>query len=286
MVAVALGPLSPNESTAQEPTGGAETSPERASSPGQPPAAADARRRAQSRALFDAGIALSDRERWREAEDRFRRALTLHPSSVIAYNLATALMHTGRLVEASELLRGVTRDESARRRLRDAAARGLESVEPRIGWLTVRVEGSAADVSLYDNDRAVARVGLGVPMPADPGPHIIRATRDGTDVASAEANVEPGGEAEVTLTVPEPEPDAPPVVEAEPSELAAPVVPIVSRDEPAPASDDTGLWIGIGIGAGVLVIAAVAIILAVTLTGGLAEPIDGNLMPGTVEFGP
>ncbi|HMI90773.1 MAG TPA: hypothetical protein VK509_05385, partial [Polyangiales bacterium] len=61
----------------------------------------DASRAASARALFEEGVTFADQGHWDEASDRFRRALALRDSAVIAYNLASALQETGHLVEAS-----------------------------------------------------------------------------------------------------------------------------------------------------------------------------------------
>ena len=72
---------------------------------------ADPARDASARELFEQGVALAERGDWVAAEDRFRRALSLRNSSVIAYNLASALCEQGKLVEASELLHRVLADD-------------------------------------------------------------------------------------------------------------------------------------------------------------------------------
>ena len=57
----------------------------------------------------------------REAIGHFQRALELHPSPQITYNLTTALMNLGRLVRAAELLRQVSRDPTVSAEVRQAA---------------------------------------------------------------------------------------------------------------------------------------------------------------------
>ena len=55
----------------------------------------------EARRLFAEGIEFVEQERWAEAEERFRRVLVLRGSQVVAYNLASALEHLGRFVEAA-----------------------------------------------------------------------------------------------------------------------------------------------------------------------------------------
>ena len=60
-------------------------------------------RTAAARALFHEGVELADRTRWAEAADRFDRAYQLRPEPIVAFNLATALRRSGRLVRANEV---------------------------------------------------------------------------------------------------------------------------------------------------------------------------------------
>ncbi len=82
----------------------------------------------QARQLFAEGLDFVEHEDWVNAEDRFRRVLALRSSHVVTYNLASALMHLGRLVESSELLRSVVRDPSADATTHDAATQLLSEI--------------------------------------------------------------------------------------------------------------------------------------------------------------
>jgi hypothetical protein len=77
---------------------------------------------AAARALFDQGLELLYVERWGEAADRFQRAHVLRPSPQIIYNLTTALVGMGRLVQASELAHQVSLDPSATPQVREASS--------------------------------------------------------------------------------------------------------------------------------------------------------------------
>ncbi len=59
----------------------------------------------EARALFERGLEFMEAEQWEQAAKRFRQGLEIRPSDVVAYNLASALVHMGRLGEAVGLLR-------------------------------------------------------------------------------------------------------------------------------------------------------------------------------------
>lgn len=247
------------------------------------PAEDGASRTAAARSLFQEGLTLLDEERWEEAADRFERALAIRQSPQITYNLTTALLGTGDLVRASELLRGITRDDTAPADVAAAAQRRLdEEVLPRIGRLVVRVEGDRRDAEVRLDDRALDWALVGVAVPVDPGPHRIVALRAGEEVARAEAHVAEGAEEHVDIRLPElPSPPSP----AEVAEQAEPPSPMPSR---APPEEDSGggvlsqwwFWTGLA----VLVAAGVAGgVLLVGSSGGQASPVDGSA--GTVFVG-
>lgn len=228
-----------------------------------------ARASAAARAIFSEGVACAERAEWPCAIEHFERAYGLRPSPVISYNLGMALLQVGRLVEGTEMLGRVSRDEEASAELRSDALRAAEGARPRIGRLTVRVTGALSAVSLTLDGHALPRELLGAASPADPGTHVVIALRDGLEIARAETTLSDGGTGEVVLELPA-------FDLALPGALAPPPVA-----EPA-RSDDTP-WIVLGIGGGVLVIGG-AIVLGVVLGQPQAPaPFDGSL--GHVEIG-
>lgn len=231
---------------------------------------------ALARELFGQGVEQSDAGRWEEAADLFRRSLALRESAVVSFNLGTALVHTGALVEASELFRRAARDPEAPARLQEAAARELGAVQPRIGRLTISVEGSLSGVELRLDERVVPTASLDVAAPVDPGDHVLVARRGDDEVARAEVSVAEGSAATVSLSVP--------AAIVDPLAAARTVVGNPSPPEPIVQNDDTGLVVGLVVGALALVGAAVAVILVLVLGQGPSESIPGNLTPGTIEL--
>jgi hypothetical protein len=134
-------------------------------------------RTAAARALFQEGLVHADAGRWPDAANRFERAQALRASPEIAYNLSTALTQLGRLVRASELLREIGTDPHAAASVKQAAARRLAALLPRLAHLTVQAPPAGEQVLL--DGRRLDPVGLGVALPIDPGPHTVE-LRQGT----------------------------------------------------------------------------------------------------------
>lgn len=237
---------------------------------------------AAARAMFEAGIELADAGDWEAAADRFRRSLALRPSSVVAYNLGMALTHTGELVEATELFRGATRDPEAPDRLREAARRELESLEPRLGRLTVHLHGPTEGVELALDDAPLPLEMVGVAVPADPGDHVLSVRRGERVVARAEVTVPEGAAAQASLTVPPPPVPSPEETARAASADSAPAQPPAASEG---GGDDGAVW-AVVITLFLAAAAAAAVTTWYFLDGQeVAEPIGGNLMPGTVELG-
>lgn len=256
----------------------ASTAAAQAGDPAGEDAGDEVQRTALARSLFREGVELSDGERWAEAADRFRRSLALRDSPIVAFNLGTASMHTGRLVEAVELFRRASRDEDAPERLRAAARQHLGELEPRLARLTVEVTGPRETVALELDGHAVMAARIGVGAPADPGHHVLRALRGGEEVARAEVDVAERGEATLRLEVP-----AQPADAGVPVEEAAERPAILELADPPPSDDSLAIWLGT-IGAVLAVGIAVTIAVVVVDGQGSAPPIEGNLGPPVIIF--
>ncbi len=147
-------------------------------------------------------MTLADKADWNGAADRFGRAYALKPTPGIAFNFASALIELGRFVEASELLRTVTRDAQASEDLRRQAEEKLRLIEPRIAYLSVHLEGQPGGQARIDvDDQEWPRVAWGVASPVDPGAHRVRCVVDGEERAAQDIALGDGERAEVTLKV-------------------------------------------------------------------------------------
>ena len=246
--------------------------------PAPPARAQDATSAAAARAVFNEGVTFADAGRWSEAVVRFRRALSLRESSVIAFNLAVALTHEGHPVEAAEIFRSVIRSRATEAPLRADATAALATAEPLIAWVTITYAAPTEGLTLLvsGSERPVALVGGSVPL--DAGTHEITLTRsDGAIVGRGSVSVEAGARSELTIAVIE----APAATTA--AEPAVDVTRIVLPAEPPPPGDDTGIWIGVGVGGGVVLVAAVIVLVVVLVPPPEATPFSGSL--GTVEIG-
>lgn len=163
--------------------------------------AQSAQETALARKLFEEGVTLADHGDWQGAADRFGRAFALKPTSGIAFNYASALVEVGRIVEACELLRSVTRDATASAPLRSEAEAKLAQVSPRIGYLTVRVEGDPGPDGRVDVDGTDwPRAAWGVASPVDPGTHMVRLSRGELEISREEVSLGDGERRELSLS--------------------------------------------------------------------------------------
>lgn len=248
--------------------------------------AADASRDASARALFQDGVQLAEQSQWEGAEDRFRRALALHSSPVIAYNLANALSERGKLIEASELLLKLQHDEKLDPGLMQTVSTLQSELAPRIGRLTVNVHGAVSGDTVKLDDVAMLDAQLGVALPADPGTHRLSLERAGKSLDTQSVEVAVGGSAEVTLQ---------PLVAPTPSQVAAasPVASAAPSDATAsgahadsrPVTKTWWFWTGVGV-VGVAAVVLVAVLAGGSSSGssgGTQAAYQGNFNPSSLQ---
>lgn len=151
---------------------------------------------ARARERFSECVASMDAERNADAVDCFREVMAIRATPQVKYNLALALERMGHLAEASALLDEALGDGSLDRRSRRGARRLLRTIEPRLGYVTIRVDGDdGASVLLDGDDIGLDR--LGTPIAVDPGTHQVR-LRGAS--AGEQVRVAAGETSEVTLT--------------------------------------------------------------------------------------
>jgi hypothetical protein len=255
-----------------------------------PPAQAEADKSVdEARQLFGEGLEFVEREDWANAEDRFRRVLALRSSHVVTYNLASALMHLGRLVESSELLRAIVHDPAADATTLEAAKQLLTETEPRIGSLTIRVSGDTTGASLRLDDKPIDLTGPVQTLSVDPGEHRVAVMHGATEMAAKPALV--GGDAplQVEVALELPSPVAPVSVAhaavvaantqapAAASEQATPVSPV---DQPTSHSIFSSPWFWVGVGA---VVAAGAVSAVALAPATKASPVSGDTSPQLIR---
>jgi hypothetical protein len=156
---------------------------------------------ALARALFEEGVALADAGNWNAAADRFGRAYELKPTSGTAFNWASALAKTGRLVQASELLEGVVRDPVAAPELKLDAERKLAELSPRVARLRLSVDPSLSGAGIVSvDDKEWPSAVWDVASPVDPGRHVASCRNGDGELARAEIILREGEQRDLLLT--------------------------------------------------------------------------------------
>jgi hypothetical protein len=246
----------------------------------------DPGRDASARSLFEEGVKFAEQSQWENAVDRFRRALSLRNSSVITYNLATALIERGKLVEASELLRKVEQDEKVDASMKQSAQKQRAALADRIGRIAVVVHGKQPGDVVRLDDAELLDAQLGVDIPIDPGSHQLRIARGADTLDQQSVEVAPGGGAQVTLVAPAelaPEAAAATAVETQPS--AAPqAAPAALGGTPSDSPALTSRWwFWTGIGAVVVGAVVVGVVLAANGGSQSAPAYKGDFTPRSLN---
>lgn len=228
----------------------------------------------EARALFAEGVQATREERWGEAAERFRRVMRVRATAQVKYNLALALSHTGELAEAAALLRDVVEDPDLPRRPRRHARRLLREIEPRLGRLTVRVQGDEVGLTVTLDGRPIGLDRLGSPIEVDPGAHRVALTRGGVVLGSRQVRVAEGESAEVALVA-----TAVRRTEGEERELVVAEEPAVAPAAGGSVLEEWWFWTMVG----AVVVAGVGIGVGVAMATSAPSPVQGNLSPGVLE---
>lgn len=240
-----------------------------------------------ARGWFGEGLQAVEVEDWARAAELFQRVLRIKSSAVVAYNLASALSHLGRVREAADLLRPIARDPEAGEEARVSAEELLRSIETRIGAVTVRATGDTEGITLLVRDQILPASALGRPIEVDPGQVDIAIRRGDEVLATASVKVGEGEplQAGVVLALPEalaaPAPPTPVPTPAETARsvpLPKPLPPRNDqRDEGGGLLHSPWFWAGVAfvVAGGV----ATGVALGLRSEPDSADPTRGNLDP-------
>jgi hypothetical protein len=250
-------------------------------------AARDPSRDASARALFEEGVGLAEKGEWAGAEDRFRRALSIRNSPVIAYNLASALAERGKLIEASEILRKILQDDKADASMQHSAQSLQTDLSRRIGRISVSVHGKRADDRILLDGVALLDAQLGVDIPIDPGPHRLSFDRGGKTVDARDLEIAAGASEQVSLTAPLVPTPREAAVATQPMAAAPTALPPATamrtdRDAESsrPITGEWWFWTGVG----VVVVGAVVVAIAASAGGTKPEAAyQGNFTPASLR---
>ncbi len=130
-------------------------------------------------ALFTAGKSLLAEGKVSEACEKFEESHRLEPLLGALMNLANCREQEGRLAtawtrwgEAADL---AAQSGDARKDFADGRRRELE---PRLPKLEIRVSGDPGGMLIYSDGAEVRTALRGVPVPVDPGEHLVEVTKD------------------------------------------------------------------------------------------------------------
>ena len=189
---------------------------------------ATAQDRATARALAGEGYAALKSKDYATAEDRFRRADELVHAPTLVLDYARALVGSGHFGEAYAAYQRVTSEQLPpdapavwKRAVKDAKVE-IETVAPKVAWLTIRVKG-ASDAQVEIDRHPLATEHLGERLPQTAGERQIDVSAPGFVGQTIEKQLEEGDDAQVEITL-------------QPVPKPAPVIVVVPRPEPSRAT--------------------------------------------------
>lgn len=156
---------------------------------------------ATAEALFQAGKGLMDQKKYAEACPKLEASYKLDPAVGTMLNLADCHEKEGKLAKAWGNW-GEARDQAKRENDKarmDLAARRQKELEPRVPKLTVKVTGSVEGLAVYRDELQLESVMIGVPLPVDPGAHVITLRRGNSVLRDKKVEIAEKSTDEVTI---------------------------------------------------------------------------------------
>jgi hypothetical protein len=218
----------------------------------------DEERSAQARALFSEGVSLAGEQHYSEAAERFRAALALRDAPAIRYNLASTLYEEHQLAEAHEIARALLAMPDLPDSVRTPTVALEQQIRAQAGFVTFTLpDGVTGDVQVDDVPVADPSVDTAVAI----GRHEVRASRDGTTVASATFEIGSG------------------------------VTRVVHLDPVSASSGGGGSgelvdqwWFWAAVGGGAVVLGVIIGVAAGVADHDAHQPIAGNFTPGIISW--
>lgn len=251
-------------------------------------------------ALFDEGRKLMAAHKYNDACPKFAESQRLAPSGGTLINLAQCYEHTGQTAsawlawkDAAARASAAGKDDAEKSALQHAAA-----LEPTLAKLTIVIDAASnvAGLEVKRDGVALGHAEFGVPIPVDPGPHVVSAMAPKKKDWSAPVTVAPkDAEARVTVALVD---DPAAVAEATPAPATGPALggaaegasskepPSNPPDRPAGSSGSglrTAGWVTAGVGAAGLALGAVFGLVAKSKND---EALSNDGCSGSVCTGP
>ena len=137
-------------------------------------AAAQPRDPAAAEAVFERARQAMERGETKRACDLFAESNRLDPAPGALFNLANCFEKLGKLASAWEAFRSVSESLPGDDERRAIAAERTRALAPRVPHLTIHVDADApAGTRVVRDGIAVGAATLGLPLPVDPGQHVV-----------------------------------------------------------------------------------------------------------------
>jgi hypothetical protein len=162
--------------------------------------------RRAAEALFAEAYRLVDAGSWGAGCPKFEASFAFYASASTMINIARCHDHHGKIATAWQdyrralALASETRDER-RRGLLEIAQRGVEDLTPRLPKLRIVIREAPVGLELVCDGKVVSSEALADALPADPGPHEVRASAPGYRGQTLSVTLEEGKTATLTLTL-------------------------------------------------------------------------------------
>lgn len=156
---------------------------------------------ATAEALFQAGKGLMDQKKYSEACPKFEASYKLDPAVGTMLNLADCHEKEGKLAQAWGEW-GQARDQAKREndtKRMDLAVRKQKELDPKVPKLTIKVTGPAQGLDVYRDELQLESAMLGVPLPVDPGAHVVTLRRGKSVLREKKVDIAEKATDEVTI---------------------------------------------------------------------------------------
>jgi len=159
---------------------------------------------AAARAQLEVGYALKEQGNYAEALPHLLESLHLGVELKTLTNLADCEEHLDRLVDAQKHW-VLARDRAGLEgndKLREGAASRLAALEKRMPRLTLKLaSGSPPDASVARDGTTLGSISLGLPLPTDPGEHVVVVRAKGHADATTRVTLAEAEQKEVAVGV-------------------------------------------------------------------------------------
>lgn len=163
---------------------------------------------AVAQVLFEEGVALMEEHRLAEACPKLAESQRIDPGGGTLLNLGACWEGLGKFASAyatyNEAASAAVKD--GRRDREEIARKKLVELRPKMSYVRVAVSGPREGVEITLDDTRIGSAALGVPLPVDPGPHVLAARASGFRAYERRFEALPPGET-TNLDVPALEPE-------------------------------------------------------------------------------